>query len=281
MVSIVILSYNTKALLKSCLASIYKHVKSITFEIIVVDNASRDGTVEMIQKEFPQVQIIKNDQNLGFSKGSNIGAKRAKGSTLVFLNSDIELLDDNFDKTIELFVKSPALGAVGGSLLHPDGTQQRSFSSFYNLFHVATMLVGGDKIELRHKYSVLKQVDWVSGGFLFIKKKIFDELRGFDENFFMYVEDMEFCYRLYKHGYTVVFNPQLKAMHRGQGSSNRTFAILQIYKGILYFYKKHKTFTEYIIVKVFLTTKAICALVIGSLTHNTYLTSTYKKALAI
>lgn len=281
MVSIIIVSYNTKDLLRQCLQSISKNIKNVNFEIIVVDNASIDSSVK-VAKSFPHVKVFENKENVGFSEGNNIGAKRAKGQILLFLNSDTQLLDDNIDKAVELFEKDDKLGAVGGALFYGNGMQQRSYGNFYNLFNVAIMLFGGDKAELtKDRISVYKDVDWVSGGFVFIKKEIFDEIGGFDENFFMYIEDMELCFRLKKMGYKVIFEPRLKASHMGQGSSSRSFAILQIYKGILYFYKKHKTRPEYIILRVMLFIKAAVAFMLGICTGNSYLTSTYRKALAL
>lgn len=282
MVSVIILSYNTKALLKSCLTSLYRHIKSITFEVIVVDNASSDQSVEMVKNNFPKVRIIENKQNFGFSKGSNIGATKAKGKFLLFLNSDIELLNDNFDQAIERLEKDKTVGIIGGSLLNREGTQQRSFGNFYNLLNVAVMLFGGDKTEmLGRKVDAAKKVEWVSGAFFLIKKDLFDKINGLDEHFFMYVEDMELCYRIKKQGYMVIFDPDLKAIHSEQGSSSREFAIVQIYKGIVYFYKKHKTRPEYVVVKGLLTIKAIMSLIVGVSTRNNTLISTYRKALTV
>lgn len=279
--SIIILSYNTKNLLRRCLASIYRKIKSVNFEIIVVENASYDGSLEMVKKEFTNVKLIKNDSNVGFSKGANIGAKKAKKQILLFLNSDIELLSDDFNKVIELLDKDGKAAVIGGLMENPDKTKQRSFGKFYNLFQVGLMLIGGDKAELPKNVSTEKEVDWVSGGFLFIRKEIFDKFGGFDEKFFMYLEDMELCYRIKKQGYKVLFYPNVKAMHASYASSSRSFAIIQIYKGIIYFYKKHKTTPEYLIVRGLLFSKAFVAFFLGMLTGNSYLTSTYRRALSV
>lgn len=282
MVSIIILSYNTKALLKTCLDSIYKNIKSIEFEVIVVDNASKDESCKMVKSEFPKVILIENKINLGFSKGINIGAKKAKGTYLLFLNSDTEILKDKFRDMLSIFDKDKKIGIAGGSLVNQDGSKQRSFGKFYNLLNIINLLIFGERFNFAKKgLNSIKYVDWVSGGFMLVDKNIFQNISGFDEQIFMYMEDVELCYRVKKLGYKVLFYPDAEALHVNQGSSNRSFAIVEIYKGILYFYKKHKNSVQYNIVKTLLVTKALIAIAIGFLTSNSYLSSTYRKALNV
>lgn len=116
---------------------------------------------------------------------------------------------------------------------------------------------------------------------MLIRKSVFDTIGGFDEHFFMYMEDMEFCYRIKKSGYTVIYFPSSRVAHKGQGSSNRGFAVIQIYKGLKYFYKKHKSLPENIALSFLLFIKGISAYSIGVLTNNMYLKDTYGKALQI
>lgn len=279
MVSIIILSYNTKELLASCLASIQRNLTTVEYEIIVVDNASNDGSVAMISKEFSKVKLIKNSENAGFAKGVNIGAKEAKGKYLLFLNSDTEMLDNHIEQMVDLFRQHERIGVIGGMLLNPNGTMQRSYGKFYTLAHILLMLIVGDKGELLGQKAVAGKKDWVSGGFMMIRRELFEKLDGFDEAFFMYVEDMELCYRVKKKGYTVYFLPEVQVHHVGHGSSNRTFAIVNIYKGLLHFYQKHESAFSYTIVRHLLQAKAYVAIFVGKLTHNTYLIKTYKEAL--
>ena len=114
---------------------------------------------------------------------------------------------------------------------------------------------------------------------MLVRKDLFTKLDGFDEYFFMYIEDMEFCYRVKKLGYAVYYYPKTKVIHLGYGSSNRSFAIIQIYKGLPYFFKKHKGYIQYLLVIILLRLKAIIAILIGVLTKNTYLVKTYKQAM--
>jgi GT2 family glycosyltransferase len=122
-------------------------------------------------------------------------------------------------------------------------------------------------------------VDWVSGGFLLIRKNLFEEAGGFDERFFMYMEDMELCYRVKQMGYTIYGYSDATALHSSQGSSSRSFAVEHIYKGLEYFYKKHKSTVEYSILRAVLTAKAVLLIVVGKVTGNTYLKKTYSNAL--
>lgn len=280
MISIIILSYNTQNLLKNCLNSIFKYAL-IDYEVIVVDNASTDGSVTMVNElKNSRVRVIENKENIGFAKGCNIGAKTAKGDFLLFLNSDTEFVDT---ATLETMRSSfdEQTGIVGGLMENKDHSLQRSFGSFYTLPHVAKMLFLGEKGELvGQRLTQTKQVDWVSGGFMMVKRDVFQRVGGFDEKLFMYVEDVEFCYRIKQTGHQVVVSPKAKVMHVGHGSSNRTFAITHIYSGLAYLYKKHRTVLEYVILIVLLYTKALFVIVFGTIMKRPELVSRYRQALA-
>lgn len=285
--SIVILSHNTKDLTITCINSILEYYKKELdkgeFEVILVDNASRDKTIESVKNQwinFKNLSIIKSKQNLGFSKGNNLAAKRAKGESLLFLNSDIEIKDGGLLGMIDYLEMHPKIGVLGGKMINIDGTIQKSAGKFYNLFNVFLMLVGGERFSLlRFIPNKECDVDWVSGACLMLKRVLFEESGGFDENFFMYMEDMELCFRIKKNGYAICFYPNIKILHKELGSSNRSFAIINIYKGLLYFYKKHKNYLEYFLVKTMLLIKAVILITIGFLTQNGYLTNAYKQAI--
>ncbi|CAN5193947.1 N/A [soil metagenome] len=277
MISIIILSYNTKQLLHACISSILAHLPQTAYEIIVVDNDSKDASVAMIKHDFKQVRLIENKENGGFAKGINIGVTKAKGEYLLFLNSDAELMDDNLLRLLAHF-EQKKVGVVGGLLSNANGSAQRSSGKFYTLAQVFLTLLLGDKGEQLMQSHSIQETDWVSGGFMLMRKELFEELGGFDENFFMYVEDMELCYRVKLKKYTVLINPTVRVLHVGHGSSNRTFAIVNIYKGVLYFSQKHRSLFSYIIVRGLLLSKAYIAIGVGRLTHNTYLTKTYREA---
>ncbi len=176
--------------------------------------------------------------------------------------------------------KNQNIAVVGGNLENTHGRTSQSYGSFYTIPSLILLLFGGP---LKNLKTTLKNafVDWVSGGFMLVRRSVFEQLQGFDEHFFMYIEDMEFCYRAKKRGYRVKFLSDAIATHVAQGSSNRCFAIVNIYKGLSYFYKKHRSFWEYLIVKILLSVKAIIAMTIGVLTFNSGLIKTYRKALMV
>ena len=278
MISIIILSYNTQELLKNCLNSLFLHTQDV--EVIVVDNDSKDGSAVMVKKEFPKVVLVENKENVGFSKGCNIGAAQAKGEHLLFLNSDTEFVDRSTVDTM-LAVLREKVGIVGGLMENPDGSLQRSFGAFYTLPHVAKMIFLGERGELSGQNLKQKQAtDWVSGGFMLVKRSVFEEVGGFDEQIFMYVEDVDFCFRVKKAGYQVLVAPLAKIKHIGHGSSNRTFAIVQIYKGLSYFYKKHKSSVEYLGLLSMLRLKGYLAIFFGTIMRKPELVARYKEALA-
>ena len=285
--SIIILSYNTKELTVKCLESIVsqymEQLENGEFEIIVVDNASTDGSPSVISNfQFPisNLKIIENKENVGFAKGCNVGAKAAKGEYVLFLNSDTEVLDRGFLKMVEFLDKNPKIGILGGRLLNPDNSPQPSTGKFYTPFNLFLMLIGGERFGLLRKSPKnIEKVDWVSGGCMMVKKDVFKKLKGFDENFFMYVEDMEICFRAKKLGFLTYFYPNISIFHKKLGSSNRSFAIIHIYKGLLYFYSRHKSRQEYLIAKLMLTVKAKLAIFVGSFRQNSFLRDTYRRAL--
>lgn len=279
-VSIIILSYNASELLKTCLTSVYRHSDPRETEVIVVDNASQDNNVEVVKKNFSKVTLIENTSNVGFAKGCNLGAKYAKGDYFLFLNSDAEFLQNPLPEMVKTFEEFPHAGIVGGLLYNPNGSLQRSFGKFYTLERVGVMLFGGDSAELKRYHSTtISETDWVSGGFMMIRKDVFEKVNGFNESYFMYIEDMDLCYRVKKLGFQVLINPRVSVKHLGQGSSNKTFAIVHIYKGLQIFYKQQKNVLEYFILKLMLFIKAIVAVGMGILTVNRSLVRTYWRAI--
>lgn len=285
--SIIILSFNTKELTIACINSIIAQYKqeldNSQFEIVVVDNASTDATAEAVEKlKTSNVKLIKSAENLGFSKGCNLGAKNASGEYLLFLNSDTEIKDQGFVKMVDFLRKNPNVGILGGALKNEDGSAQPSTGKFYNLFNLFLAMAGLERMGfLRESPRQIKKVDWVMGASLMTSRKIFEKIGGFEKELFMYAEDMELCYRANKKGFSTYFFPEVMLFHKERGSSNRTFAILNIYKGILFFYKKHKPGWEYFITRTILFLKAFILSKIGKLAGRKYLEETYGQALEL
>lgn len=284
--SIIILNYNTPALTIACVVSLFAHYKTQIendeFEIIVVDNASIDESVNLIQKQpwFSAVTFVQNKENVGFSKGCNNGASHAKGRYLLFLNSDTQVLDNGLSGMVDFLERHDQVGVLGGRLQNMDGIYQASAGVFYTLPRTILLLMGAERFgTLRYSPKKMEEVDWVSGAMLMVRKKLFEKLDGFDKNIFMYMEDMEFCFRVKKMGMSVIFYPECIVRHISHGSSDRGFAIVQIYKGLLYFYKKHTNAIEYSMVKGLLIAKASILIAVGGLLGKKSLRETYIKAL--
>lgn len=285
--SIIILSYNTKELTINCISSILsqykKELDEKKFEIIVLDNASEDGSSKAILNlKIPNLNLIESKENLGFSNGNNVASKKAKGDKFMFLNSDTEIKDQGIIKMIDFIDKNEKVGILGGKLKNPDGSDQPSVGEFYDLPKLFLMLLGFQRFGfLVSSPSKPQEVDWVSGASLMIRKKVFERVGGFEEKLFMYMEDVELCYKAKNKGFATYFFPEILIFHKERGSGNRTFSIVQIYKGVLFFYKKHKPNWQYQIAKFMLKSKAIVLLVIGKIINNKYLKDTYQQALSV
>lgn len=281
--SIIIISYNTRKLLECCLTSIYDTFKNRNFEVIVIDNSSTDGSVEMIQKFSPLVKLVKNSQNLGFSKANNQGARLARGEFLLFLNSDTEALPGALAKLFDFSRQQNPLGISGAKLLNTNKTPQPSCGWFYTLpIIILSLFFKGDQLQLtRCSPNVIKSVDWISGACLLLAAENFRKLGGFDERIFMYMDEVDLCYRAKKKDMPVVFYPLARFLHVGSASSSdRRTPVVNLFRGLLYFYHKHRP--QYLgAVKLLLSLKAVIAVSVGFLLADQSLSNSYRKALEI
>lgn len=284
--SIIVLSYNTEHLLEDCLESLFKNTKGISYEVIVVDNASSDGSVPMIRKKFSEVTLIESKENLGFARGNNYGMKAAKGRYLLFLNSDTIVKTNAFSTMVKFADEHQEVGVVGPKLLNRDGTSQDSVGKFPSLPVVFLMLFkehfGGSQ-SVRTSFSQARMVDWVMGAAFMVRREVVEKVGGFDEKIFMYFDEVEWCYRIKKAGFQVCFYPGAEITHLWQGSSTsgRKGPIIANFRGLLYFYQKHKSFSELLTLRFLLKLKASLALVVGYVTNNPYLKETYGEAIKL
>ena len=288
--SILIISYNTKKITKNCLQSLFESLKGtkITFEVIVLDNQSKDGSLAMLEKlshYYKQLIAIKSDQNLGFAKGNNLLVKKARGKYLLFLNSDIIVLDRAVEKLYQYYLANEKeMNFLGGKLYNKNMTEQFSCGPFYSLLVIfGALFLRGDYWGLtRYSPNKIKKVDWVSGACFITNKQSFQKIGGFDEKIFMYMDEVDLLYRGAKKGLTTFLYPQAKFIHLGSASSGqRTYPIIQTYQGFVYFYRKHHTKLELNILLLMLKLKAFIAISLGRLFKNNYLINTYEKALKI
>lgn len=286
--SIIILSYNTKQTTRNCLNSILKSTIRSAYEIIVIDNASTDDSVLMLREIsslHPHIRLIENKENIGFAKANNQAVRVSFGKYILFLNSDTLAIDDAVERLFTFFKQNEtSIHFLGGKLLNKDGTPQPSCGPFYSLFVVfAALFLRGDYWGLtRYSPDKIRQVDWVSGACILTKKKYFLQIGGFDERIFMYMDEVDLLYSAKNVGYRVFFYPHARFTHFGSASSEgKTYPILQVYRGFLFFYRKHYSSFDIFLLKGMLQLKALIALYIGRITHNQYLTDTYEKALSI
>jgi len=292
MLSIVILSWNTKALLKQCLESLEEGCEGIGgCEVVVVDNGSTDGSSEMVRKyqirnTKYKIRLIENQSNLGFAKGNNIGIKQARGKYIMLLNSDTIVQKGSLKKMVDFLDQHGEISVVGPKLLNQDGTPQSSCGQFPNLWVVFIMLFkehfGGSRT-VRYSPAVSGEVDWLMGAAFVAREKVFKKVGFLDERMFMYMEEVEWFYRVRKAGLKAYFLKEAEIVHLGRGSSSsgKKEPILNIYKGLLHFYKVHKSPLELFILRLMLKVKALISLLIGDLKNDNYLKQTYGQAIKI
>lgn len=286
-ISVVVLSWNTKGLLRDCLKSVKQSlVGDFKVEIIVVDNASNDGSVEMVKREFSETRLIINEKNLGYGKGNNVGIKAAKGEYVLVLNSDTIIDKGAIEKLVEFLDKNKGVAIVGPKLLNSDGTPQANCGRFPNLTISFIMLYlehfGLGRL-VRWSPDKSQFVDWLMGAAFIARREVFEKIGGFDEKIFMYMEEIEWFYRARKAGFKAYFLKEAEIVHLGRGSSKsgKTDPILNIYRGIIYFFKKHKSVPEKVILLFLLKLKALLALALGYLKDDDYLKKTYGQAIKI
>ncbi|MBI4137286.1 glycosyltransferase family 2 protein [Candidatus Roizmanbacteria bacterium] len=282
--SIIIVNYYTEKLLKKCISSIISSKPNMNYEIIVVDNGSSSDIRRQIvglRKSHKNISLIQNKENVGFGKANNQAVTQAKGEYILFLNVDTEVLDNAVTKLFTFIHDNKHVSIAGAKLLNPDKTDQPSCGPFYSLPVTFGMLfLKGDHINLtRWSPQETKRVDWLSGACMIMKKDLFESLGGFDEGIFMYMEEVEFLHRAKDHRYDTYFYPGALVMHIGAAASgSKKTPVLNIYRGLLYYYTKHRTPQELLLLKLMLKTKAAISYILGILSHNSYLRETYAKA---
>ncbi len=286
--SIIIVSYNTKKITEACLESVNRSLEKtkIKYEIIVVDNNSHDGSSQLLetmsQDSKNHLVYKQTGENLGFGKGTNLGVKISQGKYILLLNSDTIVLNRAIEKLYNFYLENEKqVHFLGAKLLNRDLTSQPSACRFFTLPVVfATLLLKGDYWGLtRSSPNKFCQVNWVSGACIMTTKKLYQHFKGFDKNIFMYMEEVDLLYRAKKLGLNTYFYPDSQIIHLGSASSNgKTFPILQVYRGFLFFYKKHYSLFHLLILHLILKSKAIIAYLIGKIKNDSYLIKTYGEA---
>ncbi len=281
--SIIIVNFgNTKNYTKKCLDSLEKAVKKINTEIIVVDNISRDGTLQMIKKDYPEVIYIRKEKAYGFGANNNFGIKVAIGRYVLFLNNDTEIIDKNiFSEMIEWMDKNPQVAVSSSGLLNSDKkTIQASGGAFPNLFRVIawmTFLNNSYHHNLNY-YNKAHSQDWVTGAFYMVRKEVLDKVRYFDEDYDAYVEEVDLSYRIKKLGYEISYLPNWKIVHYGGISYGSEKALIYEMKNLKLFYKKHYPKWQLPILNIIIKFGCLLRIIIFGLI-NPKLSKIYAKAI--
>lgn len=284
--SILSLTYKRPELTIACMESLWKYYQKDfekgEMEYIVMDNDSPDGAYDVLKKEFKKytnVHVYESGHNGGFGFGYNRAVEKASGEYIVLLNNDSVVEDDSLRQMVAYLDAHHAVGLLGGEIRNTDGNIQVSTGKFYSLWSVFCYQLGLQRFGMINKNPrTIAAVDWLKGAFIMMKKSTFEAIGGFDEKIFMYEEDIDLNYRAMQQGFTRTFYPQAHIVHKDYGSSNRAFAVINIYKNLPYFFKKHYSFPEYVLVRMLLKTKAAILIIVGKLLGNTYLYQTYEKA---
>jgi GT2 family glycosyltransferase len=225
-VSIIVVAWNVKKLLQDCLESVYEQTKDIRFEVIYVDNASKDGSVEMVKERFPSVHIIENQENKGFIKANNQGIEIAQGRYVLLLNSDTVVLDNAIAKTVQFADGHPDAAVAGCRVLNPDRTLQRNcfmYPSLLNALLAATYLY---KVFPRSRFFGRERMTWwafddvrdvetVCGCYSLVRREAMDQVGVMDETYFVYGDDPDWCFRFRKAGWRIMFTPEPEIIHYG------------------------------------------------------------------
>lgn len=261
-ISIVIVNYNTTFHLRNCLNSILDNLKHENPEIIVVDNNSPDREIESFQNEFKHVKFYLRNENDGFGSGCNFGVKKATGKYLLFLNPDIVLKDDSIKVLKEYLENNNECGIVSGALMDENESLIYFYNDFPSYLWELFQLIGygyDDKIDiLISKKEITEkkkfEVDWFHGAFLMMRREDFDKIGGFNENYFMYYEDVEICYKIKKLlGKKNICIPEVRVIHHTQSSlseeKNDNIFVFHIQRGKLIFIKNY-TFIKKIILQL-------------------------------
>ncbi|MGA7937861.1 MAG: glycosyltransferase family 2 protein [Kovacikia sp.] len=264
LVSIILVNYNGAEVVLNCLRSLEQFLQAIPYEILVVDNASQDGSPDLIENHFPQARLLRQQENRGFGTGNNVAAKIAKGEFLLLLNTDTQLLSDILPALVLLMKEYPDAGIIGPKLLNPDGSLQLSTAweiSICGEYKTRQQLKAykepKQQARIDQRFEALQEVDIVVGAAFLIRKVLFDRLGGFDETFFMYFEESDLCYRAKQLGWKILYTPEVSLIHIRGHSVDKAGdrMVLEYRKSQLYYYQKHRSGQEQLVLRLYLLLK--------------------------
>jgi len=227
-VTAIIVSYNTKDLLAECLHSVWEQTGDLLAEVIVVDNASTDGSCEMVKERFPKVHLISNKENVGFAKANNMAIQTSSGRYILLLNSDAVVIDDSVQRMVQFLDENPQIGACGCKLLFPDGRYQRSawplpkilsgiygYSNLFDRIALFPRLLAPDWFDYPER---TRAVGYCTAACLLVSRRCIEEVGLMDENFFLYSEEVDWCKRMWESKWQVFYLAEAKVVHYNGGS---------------------------------------------------------------
>lgn len=262
--SIIIVNWKVRDLLEKCIQSIFEQTKNISFEVFIVDNNSGDGSVKMVQKKFPQVDLRASTENLGFAKGNNLAIKKSRGKYILLLNPDTEILDNALEKMVRFMDAHLECGISGCKLLNPDLSLQPSVRAFPDLASQIFILLKIHHLfphtKAMYKYLVqnfdygkTQEVDQVMGAFMIIRREVIEKIGMLDENFWIWFEEVDFCKRAKAAGWKILYTPEVKIIHHYGQSFKQAMGVKKqkdFNRSLSYYFKKHGTKGEWLIIQV-------------------------------
>ncbi|MFN8425692.1 MAG: glycosyltransferase family 2 protein [Anaerolineales bacterium] len=252
--SIVLVCWNNKAYLDPCLKSLYEGGLKSSFDVVVVDNGSTDGSQQMLAEKYPQVKLIQNAGNVGLGKASNQGIEATNGRHVLLLNNDTLVNAPALDVLVEYLDAHPEAGASAGKLLNPDGSFQSGFAPFSTLLeefliatHIGELLWAG--YPSHGDSNQIKETGWMSSACLLVRRAALDKIGLLDEGYFIYGDEADLQFRLNKAGWKVVFLPNSSIIHFGGRSMDRWKRRKMVYRGKMMFYKKNYGFISTLLLR--------------------------------
>ena len=261
--SIVIVNFNTKDYTLQCIDSIHKDPPSVNYEIILIDNASSDGSAEFLERKYPGLSIIRSEKNVGIAGGNNLGIKAASGKFILLLNNDTIVIPRSIDRTVEFLEAIPEAGGVGGNLINADASFQ---SGYYNFPTLGRLFLITTKIgQLLHDYypsnaraDSIIEVDWMSTAFMTFRREALFGIGLVDEQYFIYSDESDLQLRMRKAGWKIYYLPDLETIHFGGRSLNPWKRRRLVYRGYLLFFTRHRGVFQTVLVRLMFT--IICLL---------------------
>ncbi len=253
--SIVLVCWNNKAYLDPCLKSLYEGGLKSSFDVVVVDNGSTDGSQQMLAEKYPDVMLIQNEGNVGLGKASNQGIDATNGRHVLLLNNDTLINGPALDVLVEYLDAHPEAGATAGKLLNPDGSFQSGFAPFSTLleeFLIVTRI--GELLWAGYPShgdaNEIKETGWMSSACLLVRRAALDQIGLLDESYFIYGDEADLQYRLNRAGWKVVFLPNSSIIHFGGRSMDRWKRRKMVYRGKMMFYKKNYGFLSTLLLRL-------------------------------